>query len=130
MKKIISLMLAMSLFSSACLATCDWSKIVKNADGTYTYSQALNLCVGQTVQDNVTKAQQITDYTKALTLKDLAITKSDARADLWMSTSLKLEENVQKVDTLKRDNEWIFFGLGALTVIGAGMAAAQLSRIH
>lgn len=128
MKKLIALIAAFSVFSSTCFATCDWSKITKNPDGTYVYSQALNLCVGQTVQDNATKDKQIQDYKKAIDLKDLAITKSDARAQNWMDTSLKLEDNVQKMDSLKKQNEWIWFGIGILSAIGLGMTAAQLSR--
>src|ERR1700678_983751 len=99
MKRLVLLTVLFSFFSNICFATCDWTKIVANPDGTYTYSKALNLCVGQLVQDNATKTQQIADYTKALTLKDFAITKSDARGDQWMATSLKLEESVQKVDS-------------------------------
>lgn len=130
MKKIIALVAALSVFSSTCFATCDWSKITKNPDGTYVYSQALNLCVGQTVQDNSTKDKQIQDYKKAIDLKDLAITKSDARAQNWMDTSLKLEDNVQKMDSYKKQNEWIYFILGVVATSLAGITAAQLSRAH
>lgn len=128
MERVISLLVVFSLFSSLGYADCDYSKIVKNNDGTYTYSPSLNLCVGQLVQDDNTKTQQVKDLNQAVTLKDLAITKSDARAENWMNTSLKLEQNIQKENTLKRDNEWLFFGLGVLATGLATFGAAQLGR--
>jgi hypothetical protein len=131
MKKLISLIAAISFASNVCYADCDFSKgITKNADGTYTYTQECNRKVGQTVLDNTTKAKQIDDLNKAIQLKDLTLTTADKRADDWMNTSMKLEENVQKMDTLKRDDFWIAFGLGVLTTFAAGMAAASLTNRH
>lgn len=129
MKRIVSIVAAMSLFSNVCFAECDFSTgVTANADGTRTYTKECHVKVGQLVQDNATKDQQINDLNKAITLKDLSITTADQRADNWMNTSLKLEENVQKMDSLKNTNQWIYFGLGVLTVFAAGMAASQLSR--
>jgi hypothetical protein len=130
MKKIVFLVVLFCMISNPVLAACDFSHLVHNPDGSVTYPAAAHLCVGQLVQDNATKDQQIVDYKKALTLKDLAVTAADARADLWLNTSLKLEGTVQNIDKLKKDDQWISFGLGALTVIGAGLMAAQLSRAH
>lgn len=131
MKKIISLVAALTLFSNVCFADCDFSTgAVKQADGTYQYTKECHIKVGQTIQDNAVKAQQITDYKKAIDLKDLAITKSDQRAQNWMDTSLKLEDNVQKMQSYSSRNEWIYFGLGALSVFAAGMAAASLTNRH
>ena len=130
MKKLISIIAAFTLFSNLCLADCNFKDLVHNPDGTVTYSKADHVCVGQSVQDNATKDKQIQDYKQAITLKDLAITKSDARAQNWMDTSLKLEDNVQKMDSIKKQNEWIWFGLGILSAVGLGMTAAQLSRAH
>ena len=131
MKNMICLIAAMSMTSNICFADCDFSKgITKNADNTYTYTQECNRKVGQTVQDNAVKAQQIDDLNKAIQLKDLTITTADKRADDWMNTSLKLEANVQKANTLQKDADWISFGLGVLTTFAAGMAVAQLTNRH
>lgn len=128
MKKLISIIAAITLFSNLAFADCNFKDLVHNPDGTVTYSKADHICVGQTVQDNATKAQQIDSYKKAIDLKDLAITKSDARAQNWMDTSLKLEDNVQKMDSIKKQNEWIYFVLGVVATSLAGITAAQLSR--
>ncbi len=130
MKKLISLVSAITLFSNLCFADCDFKDLVHNPDGTVTYSKADHKCVGQLVQDNSVKAKQVDDLNKAVQLKDLTITTADQRADNWMNTSLKLEENVQKMDTLKRDDFWIAFGLGVLATFAAGMAAASLTNRH
>ena len=89
MKKLFSLIVAIVLFSNVCFADCNFKDLVHNPDGTVTYSKADHVCVGQAVQDNATKDKQIQTYKQALDLKDLAITKSDARAQNWMDTSLK-----------------------------------------
>ena len=130
MNKIISVILAFSLLSSIAYGNCDYSKIISNPDGTYTYSKALHLCVGQAVQDNATKDQQIQDLTKAYDFKTLATTKADARADLWEQNSLKLETTVQTIETTQKRNDMIWFGLGALSVFAAGMATASLTNRH
>jgi hypothetical protein len=128
MKK-IAFLLAICMFANTAFADCDFSTgISPNQDGSYKYSKECHLKVGSLVQDNQTKDQQIDKLTKAIDLKDLALTKSDQRAQLWMDTSFKLEDDVQKMNRLKSDNQWIYFGLGVLTTFAAGYAAAQLSR--
>lgn len=109
-------------------ADCDWTQIKQNSNGTYTYTEDLHLCVGQLVKDNQTKDQQISDLTKAITMKDLALKDSDERATLWMGTSEKLETRVQKLDGLEKTNEWVYFGLGVVTTFAAGYMAAKLLR--
>lgn len=128
MKKVITSFLLFCLFSNLTFADCDWSKIKKNPDNTYTYSETLHLCVGQLVQDNKTLLAQNQDLTKALTLKDLALKASDDRATLWNNTATNLEARLQKVDSMDKKSEWIMFALGAATVIGAGFMASQLTH--
>lgn len=125
LNKIISGFLLICFLSNTTLADCDWSKIVKNSDNTYTYPEQLHLCVGQLVQDNATKDRQISDLNQAIQLKDLALTKSDARMQLWMDTSDKLQNRLTTIDELAKKNEWLMFGLGALTVIGAGFIVSK-----
>lgn len=129
MKKIISSILFV-VFSSMAFAdtsNCDWTKIVKNPDNTYTYSAALNLCVGQLVQDNKTKDAQLLDLGKALTLKDTALQDSDKRVQLWQTTSVKMEDSLQSYDSLRARNQWLFFFLGLATAGLAAYSAAKLT---
>lgn len=122
MKKFISILLLTCFLSNTALAECDFSKgITPGPNKTFIYTEECHLKVGTMVQDIQTKDQQIDDLNKAITLKDLAITKSDERVNLWMDTSLKLEDRVNKIDSLQSQNQWLMFGLGALTVIGAGL---------
>lgn len=129
MKKIFSAIVIAALLPWSCYANCDWTQIKKNSDGTYTYSEQLHLCVGQLVQDNKAKDQQIQDLNKAITLKDLAIKEADARADNWMLTSKNLEDRLQKVDSIEKKNEWVYFGLGIL-VTGAAVWGANKLAYH
>lgn len=136
MKKLISFILFSVFSCNVALADtlsaptkaapkCDWTQIKDNGNGTYTYPLALHLCVGQLVETNKTQILQIQDLTKAITLKDLAIKYSDDRATTWMNTSSGLEDRLQRVDKLEKTNDWLYFGLGALTVIGTGFMAAR-----
>lgn len=126
--KYLTLLVIFSLLSNLAKADCDWSKIKKNSDNTYTYSEELHLCVGSLVQDNKVKTQKIADLTKAISLKDLAIQASDTRANLWMDTSSKLEDRLQKVDSLSSKNSILYFGMGVATTFLAAWAAARLVR--
>jgi hypothetical protein len=129
--KMLSILLALCMVSNTAFADCNFSTdITKQADGTYSYTKECHIKVGQLVQDNKTKDQQISDLNQAITLKDLAITKSDQRAQMWMDTSFKLEDDVQKMNKFKSDNQWIYFGLGVLTVFAAGMATSSLTNRH
>lgn len=127
MKKIIASLILLCFISNIAVADCDFSTGAKKTDhNTYEYTIDCHIAVGQMKQDLEVAKRQLTDLTQAITLKDLAITKSDQRAQLWMSTSADLESRLQKVDSLEKGNQWIFFGLGALTVLGAGFMASRL----
>lgn len=131
MKKFISLLLAI-LFSCnvvfADTSTCNWSQIKPLPDGGFEYSKTLHLCVGELVKENSIKDQQIADLNKAIQLKDLALTNSDARVALWQKSSDDELSRVTQIEGDQKRNDWLFFGLGALTVIGTGFALARLTR--
>lgn len=128
MKYLVNLIVIFSLLSNLAFADCDYSKVIKNSDGTFTYSKELHICVGTMEQDLQIAQMQLSDLNKALELKDLALTKSDQRVTLWSNTSSDLENRLTKVDSMEKTNNWIYFGLGALTVLGAGYMASQLIR--
>jgi hypothetical protein len=129
--KIICTILAALMFCNVAYADCDFSTgVTKLSDGSYKYTTECHLAVGQLVQDNQTKTLQIADLKKAITLKDLALTEADQRTQLWMDTTFKLENNINKIDSYKNTNQWVYFALGALTVIGAGMMAAQVHNMR
>lgn len=130
MKQIIGLIMTFLLIPRLSMADCTFSDLVHNSDGTVTYSKADHICVGQLAQDNATKTQQIQDYVKAITLKDMALSDADKRTQLWIDTSLKLESNIQSIDSYKNTSNWIYFGLGVLTVVGAGFALSSITIRH
>jgi hypothetical protein len=126
MERLVSLILVLCTLSNLSFADCDWSTIKKNVDGSYIYSSTLNLCVGNMVQDNKVKTKQIDDYIKAITMKDLMIQESDKKAQVWSDTSAKLEDRLQKVDSLEKKNDWLWFGLGILVTGAAVFGASKL----
>jgi hypothetical protein len=128
MKKIISLFLLSILFCQSVLAqnACDWSQIKKLPDGGFEYNPALNLCVGNLVQQNKVLNEEVADLNKAIQLKDLSIKNSDARIALWQTTVNNQQDRLDKMDSENKTNSWIYFGLGCLTVIGTGFVTARL----
>lgn len=127
MKK-FSFLLIISLFSNLAFADCDYSKIVHNPDGSYTYSKELHLCVGQMKQDLEVAQGQVVEYKKAIELKDLALKISDERVTLWTDTSYKLETRLNKIEELKSRNELLYFGVGVGLTILSVWAAGQLRK--
>lgn len=129
MKKLIAAVLATLMFSNVAFAECDFSTgISRNDNGSYTYTKECHVKVGEMKRDLSIATEQNEKLTKALDLKDLAITKSDQRADLWMQTSFKLEDRINTIDSMRQSNQYIAFGLGVLTMFAASYAASQLNK--
>lgn len=126
MKKILCSVLIFILLSTQAFADCNWTKIVKNSNNTYTYSEDLHLCVGKLVQDSKVKDQQIADYQKAIDLKDLALKDSDSRVTLWQHNADNNFDKLNKLESSQKSSDWIMFTLGALTVVTSGFLAARL----
>ena len=126
MKKLIVLTILLSFISNIAFANCDWSTIKQLPDGGYEYSAELNICVGKLVQTNKLQLVQIEDLTKAIQLKDLALTNADARTQLWMTTAQNEQDRLSKISSAQSHSDFLYFGLGALTVIGAGFMTARL----
>jgi hypothetical protein len=129
MKKIVSSFLLFCFISNAALADCDFSTgITAGPNHTFIYTQGCHEAVGKLVQDNQALTLQVGDLTKAIALKDLALTKADDRTQLWMNTSDKLIDRVDKIDDTVKHNEWLYFGLGVLTTFAAGYVVSQTVR--
>lgn len=118
----------MSFAFNTAYADCDWSKIKKNQDESYTYTKELHVCVGQMKEDLSVSNKKIENLNKALDLKDFALKAADDRAVMWMNTSLKLEEKVSKIDELSSKNQWLFFALGVAATAASVYVASRAIR--
>lgn len=129
MKKIVSAIMLLCFVSNVAFADCDFSTgITPGPNKTFVYSEECHLKVGQLVQQNTTLLAQVGDLTKAITLKDLALTKADERTQLWMNTSDQLTDRITKIDEVYKKNEWIYFGLGVLSILGAAYVVKAVAR--
>ena len=126
MKLFIAALLVFAFTVQSAMANCDYSKIVANPDGTYTYSRELNKCVGGLVRDLKAASDQVDAYTKAITLKDLAIQASDKRAAMWETTALSLESRVTEIDSLEKKQNVGYFILG---IVVTGIAVYGASKL-
>lgn len=117
MKKLICLIL---LFSLNARAECVWSTgITPGPNHTFIYNQSCHEAVGALVKSK-------TDLTQALQLKDLALQTADQRTQLWTKTAEDEQDRLMKIGSDQSKSNWIYFGLGVLTVIGAGFMTARL----
>ncbi len=130
MKKFLIALIIVSLLPISSFAECDFTngKGVNKVEGGYLYSPECHVAVGQMKYDLGVKDLQLDKLTKALDLKDLAITKADQRADMWMNTAYKLEDRINAIDSMRQSNQYIVFGLGMLAMFAATYAASQLHR--
>ena len=129
MKKSISLMLALCVFCNVAFAdNCDWTQIKKLPDGGYEYNPTLNLCVGNLVQDDAIKTQQVADLTTAVQLKNAALLAADQRTILWTNTAESEQDRMNKLSSEQSHSDFIYFGLGILSTIGVGYVVSQAYR--
>jgi hypothetical protein len=126
MRKLIVLLLLLTLFSNIAVADCDFTTIKNLPNGNYEYSPQQHLCVGQLVQSDQVKSIQLKDLGAAIQLKDLALQKSDERIYLWRTTSYNEMDRMEKIESSRSTSNLLYFGLGALTVLGAGWMASKL----
>lgn len=127
MRSFICGIVTLCMFSNVAMADCDFSKgVTPLSGGGYAYTEVCHREVGKLVQDNKTKDVQIDDYKKAIELKDLAITKSDQRALLWMDSADKSQERLVNIAATQKRNDFLYFGLGVVAAIGTGFMAAKL----
>jgi hypothetical protein len=126
-RKFIAVLIIACLMPLSALADCDFKTgITKNDNGTYTYSRECHIKVGELRQDLDIATEQNLKFTKALELKDLALTKADQRADMWQQTAFKLEDRITTIDGMRTSNQWLMFGFGMVTMFAASYAASQL----
>lgn len=123
MKKILSIVFLIAALPSFCFADCDWSLGIKPlADGNYEYTQACHQQVGIMKQQNL-------DLQTAIKADQDALAVADQRTQNWIDTTTKMEDRIEKIDSIQKQSAWLYFGLGALTIIAAGFLAAQVSHI-
>lgn len=128
MRKLIAsalIFLSVAGYPLQSLADCDFSTgIEKLADGRYAYSVECHKKVGKMVQDLKDRQDEVGKLNDSIKLKDLALTTQEQRANMWMDTSMKLEDRVNTIDKYNTTNHWLYFGLGVvftgLSVWGAG----------
>jgi hypothetical protein len=128
----LTLLLASNIASATVVTTndgtkCDFSKVVHNKDGTFTYPLNLHLCVGKMAKDNAVKDKQIADLAASNKLYQLTIQTDEQRIQNWIQTSTSLEGRVEKVNELEKKNEWLFFALGVAATGVAAYAGEKLS---
>lgn len=127
MKNLIALLLLFVMSTNLAMAECDFATgIVRQDDNHFVYTRECHLRVGQMTYDLVSAYSQINDYKKAIELKDLALTKSEQRADMWMNTSFTLQDRMKTIEDYKSKNETLYF-VGGILLTGLSVwAAGQL----
>ena len=117
----------MTVLSTNAYSACDFKTgITKVSDSSFLYNKPCHLEVGRLVEESKIRKKQVADLNKSLTLKDLAITKADARIDLWKATTYKLEDRMLRQKKFSKFNDTFMFGSGILAGFLSVWAAGQL----
>lgn len=126
--KTLSFVMAIVCFSNVALADCNFTTgITSLPNGNYEYVKPCHIKVGEIKRDLGIANTQNEMLIEAVKLKDLALTKANERAGLWMDTSFKLEARVETMDKIYNRNKIIYFGLG---VLATGLAIYAVDQIH
>jgi hypothetical protein len=121
MKKLVSILVIFCMSTSA-FGDCDWNTgITPGPNHTFIYSDACHLAVGQLVQANK-------DLNSAIALKNLAIQTSDSRTMLWQKSADDEMSRLSTIETEQKHNDFLYFGLGIISAIGAGWMASKLIK--
>lgn len=125
MRKYLSLILVTSLLSSNfAYAECDFSKDLKRTEQGYLYTAECHKEVGKMFTELTQRDDQVEKLNKTIELKDLALTQSNGRVEMWRDTTFKLEDRVNTIERMKDKNKviWFILGIGmtSLAVWGAG----------
>lgn len=126
MKRLLSLVLVLSLLSSPAYAECVFSRDIKEVNGKYVYTKECHIKVGELVQNDKVQKERIAELGTAFELKDLALEKSTQRLEMWRDTAFKLEDRVNTIDKVRATNNWLYFGLGIVFTGFAVWGAGQL----
>ena len=132
LKEIVRKLIVISLVISfvtpiISFAKCDFSKdIEKHGEDRYSYTKDCHKEVGRLVTVEIKRAEQVEKLEKVIELKDLTIVKSHERMEMWKDTTFKLEDRVNLIDDSRSTNQWLYFGLGVLTMSAAVWGAGQL----
>lgn len=127
MKKLTNYILVLSLISNLAFADCNPATDIKPLpDGTYSYTLSCHLMVGSMKKQIASQTQQLTELQKAITLKDLAFGDSQKDVQIWQSTSLNLQDRLTKVQSIQKENDFLYFALGIAATIGTGFMAAKI----
>jgi hypothetical protein len=95
---------------------CDWSTIERQ-DDKFIYSSKCHLSVGRLVKTEKKREEQVKTLNKSLELKDLALSESDKRADLWEKEANKQNELLRKSEKSAKLEKVIWFGAGVASVL-------------
>jgi hypothetical protein len=123
MKKLVAMIVLLVLSFNA-LADCNWATDIKPVSGGFLYSKECHEAVGGLIQDNKRFQLEIGKLNESIATYDLALKKSEDRANNWMDASIKAQEQLQKFDHSIKLEGWLAFGAGvvftSLAVFGAG----------
>jgi len=126
-KKLLTMILAMCMISTTAFAECNFKTDIETLpDGRRAYSKECHIKVGEMKQDLEIATQQVALLNRSIELKDLALSKSNERLELWMNTTYRLEDRLNKIDSLQAKNSWVMFGLGVVVTGAAVWGAGQL----
>lgn len=114
---------------SSSFAQCDWADgVKKTSDGNFVYSKDCHIQVGVSLEELDLRRKQVQELSKSVELKDLALSYSEQRTQLWMDSSLKMNDRLNQYESARSSAPWIYFGVGVVATVLSVWAAGQLRK--
>lgn len=129
MQKLLTSILTFTMivgYPARVFADCDFSTGITKTDAGYLYTPECHKKVGKLVADLKDRETEVGKLNDSIKLKDLAIDTHERRAQLWMDTSMKLEDRVNTIDKYNATSHWLYFGLGVVLTGAAVWGAGYL----
>lgn len=115
------------LFNQVAFAECNYAEdIKKQSETSYSYTKECHVEVGMKFKELDLRIQQVEYYKRSLDSQQGALNNANARIELWRNTAFQLEDRVNKIDSYRERQNWIWFGLG---ILATGLAVHGASKL-
>lgn len=115
------------IFSTTVQAECDPAKDIRKLDAqTYAYSVGCHIFVGETIEELGRLKTQNKSLYASIDFYQQALAKSEQRTQLWMDTTFKTQDQLNKFQSASELDGWVKFGLGVGVTVLSVWASGQL----
>lgn len=122
---IVFFIISANIAFSKCIPKTD---IQRQQDDTFIYTAGCHVEFGEFRLKNRYQQKQIQELKQAITLKDLAYSKANTRADMWRDVSYQLKDNIVSLEKSREKTKYTYFVIGFASAIGVAWGLNQIKQ--